>query len=235
MLFNLIMNFISPYSLSTMLRPVTLSCGHSGCQDCLAKLSAMATHPRCPLCKKNIDSDLNINFSLHAITSHFEVYCTNDGCQWKGNFGCSEEHSNRCGKFKIQCENNGCHQFLRREEMESHLLECPKQQTSCSHCGGSIAREWLQTHITSWCSRKLISCPLGCKMILPRYHLTLHFSECPEKAIRCHVSGCTAIVRRKHMQEHVLKAASSHAILQEGKVQRLLGIMHFKKRSPVLE
>lgn len=94
MLFNLIMNFISPYSLSTMLRPVTLSCGHSGCQDCLAKLSAMATHPRCPLCKKNIDSDLNINFSLHAITSHFEVYCTNDGCQWKGNFGYSEEQSN---------------------------------------------------------------------------------------------------------------------------------------------
>ena len=45
--------------------------------------------------KKNIDSDFNINFSLHAKTSHFEVYCTNDGCQWKGNFGCSEEHSNR--------------------------------------------------------------------------------------------------------------------------------------------
>ena len=162
------MNFISPCSLSIMLRPVTLSCGHSGCQDCLAKLSAMATHPRCPLCKKNIDSDLNINFSLHAITSHFEVYCTNDGCQWKGNFGCSEEHSNRCAKLKLQCENNGCHQFLRRGEMVSHLLECPKKQTSCSHCGGSIAREWLQRHITSWCSHKLISCPLGCKMILPR-------------------------------------------------------------------
>ena len=30
------------------------------------------------------------------------------------------------------------------------------------------------------------------------------------------------------MHEHVLKSASSHAILQEGKVQRLLGIMHFK-------
>ena len=165
MLFNLIMNFISPYSLSTMLRPVRLSCGHSGCQDCLAKLSAMVTHPRCPLCKKNIDSDLNINFSLHAITSHFEVYCSNDGCQWKGNFGCSEEHSNRCGKLKPQCENNGCHQLLRREEMESHLLECPKQQTSCSHCGGSIANThhvlvfpqtnllpaWLQNDLTTVC------------------------------------------------------------------------------------
>lgn len=72
--------------------------------------------------KKNIDSDFNINFTLHAITCHFEVYCTNDGCQWKGNFGCSEEHSNRCAKLKLQCENNGCHQFLRREEMVSHLL-----------------------------------------------------------------------------------------------------------------
>ena len=72
--------------------------------------------------KKNIDGDFNINFSLHAITSHFEVYGTNDGCQWKGNFGYSEEHSNRWAKLKLECENNGRNQFLRQEEMVSHLL-----------------------------------------------------------------------------------------------------------------
>ena len=124
--------------------------------------------------KKNIDSNFNINFSLHAITSHFEVYGTNDGCQWKGNLGYSEEHSNRWAKLKLQCENNGWHQFLRQEEMVSHLLQCPKQQTYCSHCGGSITREWLQRHITSWCFHKLTSCPLGCKMILPQCVLLMH-------------------------------------------------------------
>ena len=61
-----------------------------------------------------------------------------------------------------------------------------------------------------------------------RCHTTLHLSECPEKAVKCPVAGCTAIFRRKNSKEHVVTAASSHAVLQAGEVQRLRGIIHFK-------
>ena len=54
------------------------------------------------------------------------------------------------------------------------------------------------------------------------------FSECQEKAVQCTVSGCRTIMRRKNLQEHVVTAASSHAVLQSGEVQRLRGIIHFK-------
>ena len=36
-------------------------------------------------------------------------------------------------------------------------------------------------------------------------------------------------MRRKNLQEHVVTAASSHAVLQSGEVQRLRGIIHFKE------
>lgn len=58
--------------------------------------------------------------------------------------------------------------------------------------------------------------------------MTLHLSECPEKAVKCPVAGCTAIVRRKNSKEHVVTAAASHAVLQAGEIQRLRGIIHFK-------
>ena len=49
-----------------------------------------------------------------------------------------------------------------------------------------------------------------------RCHTTLHLSECPEKAIKCPVAGCTAIFCQKTSKEHVVRAASSHAVLQAG-------------------
>lgn len=58
--------------------------------------------------------------------------------------------------------------------------------------------------------------------------MTLHLSECPEKAVQCTVKGCNAIIKRKNAHEHLLTAASTHAVLQAGEVQKLRGLMHFK-------
>lgn len=61
-----------------------------------------------------------------------------------------------------------------------------------------------------------------------RCHMTLHLSECPEKAVKCPVAGCTAIICLQSSKEHVVIAASSHTVLQAGEVQQLRGIIHFK-------
>lgn len=63
-----------------------------------------------------------------------------------------------------------------------------------------------------------------------RCHVILHQEKCGERAIQCTVRGCKTIYRRKHQEEHVTKAASSHAVLQEGEVQLLRQIIHFKAR-----
>lgn len=62
----------------------------------------------------------------------------------------------------------------------------------------------------------------------------LHMSECQEKAVQCSVSACATIFKRKDAQEHIRTAASSHAVLQAGEVQKLRGLMHFKRAEPTL-
>ncbi|XP_044180995.1 uncharacterized protein LOC122962151 [Acropora millepora] len=63
-------------------------------------------------------------------------------------------------------------------------------------------------------------------------HFTLHLSECPEKAVKCFVKGCHTVVRRKEFKQHLEAAASSHSLFQQGEIQRLRRIMHFKARAP---
>ena len=46
--------------------------------------------------------------------------------------------------------------------------------------------------------------------------------------MKCFVKGCTTIMRRKELKQHLEAAASSHAVFQEGEIQRLRRIIHFK-------
>ena len=55
--------------------------------------------------------------------------------------------------------------------------------------------------------------------------MKLHLSECPERAVKGVI-----IVKQKDVLQHVLIAASTHTVLQEGEVQLLRGVMHFQMR-----
>lgn len=68
-----------------------------------------------------------------------------------------------------------------------------------------------------------------------RCHFTLHLSECPEKAVKCFVKGCHTVVRRKEFKQHLEAAASSHSLFQQGEIQRLRRIMHFKVGDSYIE
>lgn len=150
-----------------MLRPVTLPCGHSGCQDCLSKLVAVQAKPRCPQCKDEIPNrlQLNINMVLHNLTRNLELSCTNNGCAWKGPYEDYEGHTRACGKLEVKCSNEGCGHVDRREDMGGHLLLCPKQTIACKECGVNTTRD----NPEHWCSHQRISCPLSCGETLPRY------------------------------------------------------------------
>ena len=153
-----------------MLKPATLFCGHSGCQDCLANLIASTNKPQCPLCNKDISptTALNVNVTLNYLTSRLPVICTNTGCQWSGTYDMAENHSKRCPRLKIPCENDGCNYVDLREAMPSHALSCVKRKTQCKNCGISMAKERLHHHNASLCSYSIISCPIGCVSTFPR-------------------------------------------------------------------
>ena len=67
-------------------------------------------------------------------------------------------------------------------------------------------------------------------LLCHRCHVILHLSQCQERAVQCKVRGCNAIFKRKNEQDHIFHAASTHAVLQEGKVLRLRGLLYFKVR-----
>jgi len=137
-----------------------------------------------------------------------------------------------CGKLPVKCDNIGCGDTVRREEMAIHISQCQKQEIPCQDCGKGVARDSMGHHVDSLCSHKRIPCPLSCGINLPRCHVVLHLCHCQEKAVQCTVRGCNAIFKRKNEQDHVLNAASTHAVLQEGEVQRLRRLLYFKKTKP---
>ena len=154
-----------------MFKLTALPCGHSCCQECLAKLLALQPNPKCPLCKKCIPGNdpLNINYILHDITSKLQVYCTNEGCHWTGTYDGTEHHANRCERVKVECQNNGCTDVIQGGDMASHLLECPKQEMRCMDCGESFTRESRDSHLAISCSYRRIYCPLGCEVTMPQW------------------------------------------------------------------
>ena len=154
-----------------MLKPVTLACGHSGCQDCLAKLVATATLPDCPICNELISPgvSLKVNIVLNGITAKLDIQCTNTGCEWVGKYEDHVQHSNMCGKLSLKCENAGCGETIPREEMPIHIGQCQKQEIPCQGCGKGVTRDLMGHHVDCLCSHKRIPCPLSCGINLPRY------------------------------------------------------------------
>ena len=162
--------YFSIFSLETMLKPVTLFCGHSGCQECFANLIASRNKPVCPLCNEDIPptTPLNVNVTLNYLTSRLHVICTNTGCKWSGTYDMAEKHSNHCPKVKVPCENDGCHYVDMREVLPSHALSCVKRKIQCIKCGISMADDCLDHHNASLCSYSIMSCPIGCGSTFPR-------------------------------------------------------------------
>ena len=154
-----------------MNRPVSLLCGHSGCQECLQQListqSGGGREKACAVCRAKINEQtLNISIPLCSVISKLTVQCTNVGCTWVGEHGCKERHQEICSFLLMECP-NGCAGSHLRDSIQHHLKICPKEKVPCKHCTAEVERCKLDLHEPT-CQEKPGPCPLNCGHNFPR-------------------------------------------------------------------
>ena len=102
-------------------------------------------------------------------------------CTWVGTVGTLQEHVAMCKFTLLPCpkeckdDSDKVKQFL-RQDIDKHLEEdCPNRDYNCKYCG----EKGTYTSITD-----------------------IHDQTCPKKPVPCH-NGCSVIVQRQHVLEHV--------------------------------
>ena len=184
--------------LSVVVDPVQTSCGHFFCAQCINGI-----HNECPTCRHNnftVTKDVHVARKICSIT----VLCPNAsrGCLWKGTLKESLDHlDNKCDFEEAQCG-------------------------YCEHRGDR--REVNYLHPT-WCESFPLHCPNrpGCGAMTTRATLEDHLEECPEQLLECKFApaGCTAIVSRRHFEEHLQIEAEKHDRLWKERIETLSAIV----------
>lgn len=114
--------FREPYQVSC--------CGKRYCKLCIERVRSK--WQQCPNCYKDdfvIFHDKGFQHSLYEV----EVYCSEDGCEWKGELGQLESHLNvfpqpdkqwqGCQYVLLKCHCAGCDVTLPRRDMPAHLRQ----------------------------------------------------------------------------------------------------------------
>ncbi|XP_044179136.1 TNF receptor-associated factor 5-like [Acropora millepora] len=214
---------------NTMLKPVSLNCGHSGCFECLKELSKKTLAPKCPMWRKDFQAaNICMNIALDHVTRALSVECLSVGCGWKGGYGNAFEHFSNCPKLPIKCNNVECQHVVVREDMPIHAVSCMKRKVQCPDCKKDVKREMLHEHQAGQCDNAVIPCPLNCGSAFSRDKITLHLSDCQERATLCKVPGCKRILKKKDMTSHLIEAATSHYVLQLNEIKRLRRLIYNK-------
>ena len=153
-----------------MLKPVSLTCGHSGCKACIEQVIKCATGatPKCAVCRAEMPHNLAVNICLEQIVGKLPMRCASAGCQWRGTMVAAEEHERGCAEKIISCHSEGCDYSARRQLMTEHENFCTKRKATCRPCGKVLTVDSLPRHEQETCPFLLKDCPLACGKQIPR-------------------------------------------------------------------
>ena len=183
-----------------MKEPVSTSCEHLFCQNCIKD------QPTCPTCCKTFTT--TPDRGSVRIVKAFKVKCPNsvEGCKWQGGLGDAEEHlEENCQHQKVKCPNR-CGSKLDRKHMRRHTQgDCTHRPYKCPHCDHKgVYKDMTTIHFTT-CGDFPLSCPTGCGKKIKRRNMESHLStECPEEYISCKyvMFGCDTAVKRREKETH---------------------------------
>ena len=226
-----------PICLQILREPRLIDCcGHNYCEACIERVGKDGKP--CPLCNEPGFTTM-ANKGLKRTLHEFRVYCPHRlrGCEWEGELGMLDEHSNSdpkperqlkgCPFAVIECLH--CKEGIRRDKIAGHQLErCPQRPYTCEYCTEykSTFEDVAHSHWPE-CKCFLLPCPNECAPSgsgLQRQDLDLHVKqECPLTVVQCelHHAGCEVTLPRKDMADHMKKDSISHISLLAAENHRL--------------
>lgn len=90
---------------------------------------------------------------------------------------------------------------IKRQNLQGHMVDCPRRKAECPHCGASGGYKWIVTKHLEECPKLEVSCPnKGCGQTMVHLLLPKHRQECPHEPVACKYEtfGCTVKVPRQH-------------------------------------
>ena len=174
-------DFYCPVSLEILLEPhQTFCCGQHISQEAANRLTREGKP--CPMCKsKDLVTQVDKYFKRNTINK-LKVHCPHkkSGCDWMGELGDLNLHSNSCPKRPWKCQH--CN-FATTYKVgtNDHTPNCTKYPEPCpNHCEiGTVPRCDIKKHLLV-CPLQLVDCEFaqsGCDVKVPRGDLAKHMTE----------------------------------------------------------
>jgi hypothetical protein len=219
-------------------------CAALYCSGCLER--ALLTKKQCPSCSFAIKGKPQKSLHLKNGIQKLEVLCLHRDkakpaaagggggaggkkrkaaaldpavCEWRGKYSELATHLGKdCPGVEVGCANAGCSAKVPRCRLEEHGAECDFREELCEHCGEQIAHSAMANHVSTNCHS--VTVPFSCGHSGPRSAVVDHEASCPEVVCPCEHAdlGCTSMVKRKDLPEHMDSAAKAHNSLLLRKV-----------------
>ena len=179
-------DFYCPVSLEILLEPhQTFCCGQHISQEAANRLTREGKP--CPMCKsKDLVTQVDKSFKRNTINK-LKVHCPHkkSGCDWMGELGNLNLHSNSCSKRPWKCQ----------------------------HCNFATTYKVGTNDHTPNCTKYPEPCPNRCEVVtVPRCDVEKHLLVCPLQLVDCEFaqSGCDVKVPRGDLAKHMTENAQHH-------------------------
>ena len=213
-------DFNCPICQSVLQEPfLTTCCGGHFCETCVQKVKKQ--NGECPLCKERpLNAVIDKYFKRQM--GQLMVHCPQQECKWTGELGKVNEHlatgqpAGDCQYVNVKCPLS-CGLEILRKLLDSHVTnDCAYRSHSCQYCDFKSTHLEVTTQHKDVCLNYPCTCPNSCSpTIIKRYRMSEHLAQCPEQEIPCTFleTGCTKVMYRKQLQEHLETNIIEHQIL----------------------
>ncbi len=190
--------------------PFQTNCGCIYCELCRPFSVDSTKKTECHNCKKMIlfvNQDINTQQSILEI----KIKCHNHtkGCEWTGETGNYEHHITlNCVHQERMCSN--CLNVITIQEMDAHLIDCPKKPVQCQRCNHVTYASHINEH---WCDFDTVTCSM-CSFKTQRWYMTRHFDKCERSWLECPLRDrCQHRCRKNESEKHDMLCLAKNPLL----------------------
>ena len=221
-----------PICLCCLNNPYQTPCGHRFCKECILPVLNSRNNV-CP--KDRTQIDLTNTFPDNAVKlqiNSLKVRCSKQRCDWVGELSDKPDHLNKCKFVEVPCEL--CGNPIQKAHLAEHLNECSHRKVTCDYCDVEIRYAEKKQHYND-CPKYPITCQYHCQEeTIFRKDIEAHYAnECPCVPVPCTMAsfGCTELVDRSKLGDHVIQCAPKHASQMAAAILKLQNEMEELKAS----